>query len=461
MQHLVSHRRGRRHLLAGSALALASFAASIPVQAQIGSVVVTGSRTLVSRQSNVNADGLATGDGSAILLDTGPVSGSTATLSDNGLRATTRGNQADQSLVLDASGLAGPDLAHLEVGADSATANGDVLIASIQSNHGSMSDADLIESRVALDAGDITGSSAAVLRTTQEAVAMGNDATSSLTLTGATLDSGAGILTLQSTDGSLETSDDSSPVGAHFYGQTALSAGSVSQSDLAISDTLGRAVAYGNATTSTLSVQAGGMTAPAAGDTASQVSAGQSGAVADAGFALLSNQYLGASIKARAGNPMSGSAAAAMTVESVDTASLAEDGNGLVGAGYGNQSANSLVMTAASIGAAAPETGNGAVAAITAVQRLGDDGRVTASTYGAPAITVSGDVADASLSASTNVIRAVATANRANGNLLTVSADTIDTLGGSSDGAQGRAAFVSNARIDGGLCFKYLKYMCI
>ncbi|MEO9132846.1 MAG: hypothetical protein ABI240_16800, partial [Sphingomonas sp.] len=444
MQYLSGFRRVRRHRLGGSALALATLVAAVPAQAQVATVSVTGSRTLVSQQANVNAESLAIADGAGIVLDTGPISGSAATLSDNDLGVAARGNKADQSLVVQASDLSGAAAAHLVTGGGGAMADGGAVIATIQSNHGSMSDARLFGTHVALDAGDVSGSTVSVLRDTQEAIALGNDASSRLALTGSNLGTGAGILSLQSTDGSLETSDDSSPVGAWLYGQTSLAAGDVSGSTLAISGTLGRAIAYGNAATNALSVQGAGITTPVAGDLASQASAGQGGTVANAGYAILSSQYLGASIKARAGNPTYGSAAPVITAGSVDSASLTDDGNSLIGVAYGNQSANSLDIGAVSIASAVPGGGSGAVATVTAVQRLGDDGRVTASTSSAPVISVAGDVADGSLSASMNSLRAFATGNRADGNLMTVSADNVDMAEGGRGAARVDAAGVAS-----------------
>ncbi|GAA0308544.1 hypothetical protein GCM10009087_18200 [Sphingomonas oligophenolica] len=431
---LSKHRPAARHLFLGSAtMVLAAILASPGAQAQVTGVQSTASQALVSDQTERGATNIADGSDALVTIATaGTVAGSTATLSDNAVSATTRGNKVTLNLAPDVGNSAASiQPTHLEAGSAGVAAGADSVIAASQRNQGTVNGALLDGSRVTLDAGAVSDGALAVEHNSQETIALGNDSSAGLALTGRNA-GGAGIVSLQSGNGAVDETDDASPVGAHSYGQTALGAGAVSGSTLSLSGNLERAIGYGNAAANALSVQAVGVAPGADGGPASMVPGlAADAATVDAGYGVLSSQVLGAAVKARAGESGTGPAFAAAIAGELTGSSLANDGNTLAAGGYGNQSANGVYIAAVSIARAtgSGDGSTGAVANVTGVQRLGDDGRVIASTYGGAVTAIAGNVDASTVSASQNAIQTLAAGNRAGGNLLNVKADSIDTAG--------------------------------
>lgn len=428
-----TRRRAARRLFLGStSLALAAALAAMPARAQVAITQASGSNSLVSDQTERNARNIADGSGAHVILAVpGTISGSGATLSDNAVRAAIGGNEAVLALTDEGVDATSDTASRFSIGPAGVAADAGSVIAASQRNHGSLNGALLEGSRVALGAGDVSASALAVERNSQETAAFGNKGTASVALSGGNSVAGAGIASLQSTDGPVETTDDSSPVGARSYGQTVLGAAAVATSSLSLDNNLERAIAYGNAMSNALSVQASGLNNVGGGGLASFVPGVADGeAIVDSSYDILSSQYLGAAVKARAGHPDAGHAFV-VDAASFDGSSLANSNNTLAAAGYGNQSANSVDISAASI---VPRSGTeqdgGAIANVTAIQRLGEEGRVVASTGGGVVTEIAGDVAGSSISAADNSVETLAAGNRANGNLLTVGADRV----GSADG---------------------------
>jgi len=443
MSHVPSSRRGKRCLLLGCAgAALAAMLVAVPAAAQADDAHVAAAHLLVSEQSSRAAPALVDATQTATqALIAGDVQDARAVLADNSATATARANRAVSGLTLDRADLAsGYGPTYLSAGAAGLTANAGTLVATSQRSILSPVEATLLGSRIALDAGTASGSALEVSRNALEAIALGNDATGSLALTGLSSNAGAGILSLQTTDAS-------STVAARARTRTEISTLAVSDSSLTMVGNLDRAIGYGNAVDNALSVNAVDIDAPRSADAPSVVPYPDGDPVAAAAYSVLATQLLGGAVKARAGGVDGLSAFGVIVSGDAQGSSVTNDGNTLVSAGYGNQSANRLGLDAVSITrpSVAEGSNGGAVADITAVQRIAD-ANVVGTMTGGMTTNILGDIAGSSVSASGNGVHALATGNQADGNLLAVRAGTIDVPRGNSSGGPAGAVFTS---IDG------------
>lgn len=421
-----SRRRSLRHRLLGSAgAALVVVLAAMPAHAQIAGIQVASPRLVVTDQLNRTAPAISDGGGTAVqVVLPAPILDTAATVSGNTISTSARANQATDSLVPDplaAIAAAGPT--RLSAGDAGVVASSDTLIVDSQRIFGSDVEALLIDApRIAIDGSDVTGSRLGVSGNAQEAIALGNDGTSTLTLAGAG-NTGGGIVALQKVDAT-------SLIAGRSYGATALTAGTVSASDLSLTGNLLRAIGSGNAVDNALTARAITLAASGDGGVAATVPTSGSGdPIVNAAYAVLSNQQSDATIKARTGDVDSSPSFGVTLAGAVDTSSVANDANGAVAASYGNQSANALALQATSIARdASGEAGPGTLANVTGVQRIGIS-PVTAISSGGSSTHVLGDVTGSALSTSRNSIRTQSIGNLASGNLLTVRAASLDLPG--------------------------------
>ena len=197
---------------------------------------------------------------------------------------------------------------------------------------------------------------------------------------------------------------------------------------------------YGNAVDNALTAKAPRIEVPESSAVASTVPAlGDGDPTTTAAYAVLSNQSGAGVVEGRAsgGNAF---ATGETVTGNVDASSLTNDGNALVAAGYGNQSANSLDIDTVSIDRPTPDA-TGAVANVTGVQRLGDTARIIATTVPSAITHVFGNATGSTLSVSGNSDQTIATGNLASGNVLSVKANKIDARQGNvlGGGAVGTA----------------------
>jgi len=440
--------RTRRHLFLGSAAgALACALASVPAQAQTATVRATAVRSLVNDQANQGVQILTdTGNAQLGTVVAGTTDAASITLSGNDLSTTARGNRATLDLApdaLDPASAFGPT--SLSAGATGVTSNAGTLIASRQSNKGSeviannMDAATGTDSAIAVDAGQVSASKVAVTGNTQEAVALGNDASAALAASDGT-GTGAGIVNLQ-------TDDASTSVAARSFGTFGINAQQVSASDLVVTGNLERGIAYGNAVDNALSAKPTAIEAPATADIASTVPAiGNGDPTASAAYAILSNQSDAGIVKARAGGG-DGFASGLVVTGNADASSLTNDGNILIAAGYGDQSSNKLDVNTVSIGRSAPGD-TGAIANVTGVQSLADTASIIATTSPGTITHVFGDTTGSNFSVSDNSDQTIATGNLASANLLTVKAGAIDARQGDLPGGGGVGTALTSAAGD-------------
>ncbi|MBB3862454.1 hypothetical protein GGQ88_003755 [Novosphingobium hassiacum] len=423
-----SHSVRRRSLLAGGAvLALAGSLATPAFATPTRGIEATGAQVIATDQSKDGSPVSASAANPRIEA-TGLVDGSSIALAGNTVSAAARANSASAALTPDSRDLAAATGGTwLASGTDGTDAQASALIATRQSTDAAQVSAATTNSRIRARLGDLVDSSATVSSNAQEAVALANDAADTLFLTGVTVGTGAGIVSDQSVGGDAS-------VAARFSGQAGLKVADASGSDLAVGQNLQRAVAYGNSAANALGIDAVQLDAAASYGTPSLVEANASDPEVNAAYAVLANQRLASGVAARANGGFT------VTVNDGAVASnVTNDGNSLAAAGYGNQSSNRLDLSADTV--ANDARGGGAVANITSVQSASAV-PVKADSRGGARIAIAGDAVETSLGARDNAVLAVATANRADGNLLSVTANGIDAGTGTGSGGEGEGGIV-------------------
>ena len=407
MTHKYTSPAGRRRLLLGGALA--AFSATLASSA-FADVDASGAKVIVSDQRQASAT-VSANAANPVILASGQPTASSIAVATNSVSATATGNNSTASMTPDALDLAAASGgANLSTGADGSWANAPALITTRQMATGTDVSATTAGSLIGASLGRSSNSSAAVTGNTQEAIALANQANDTLALSGQTVSTGAGILSDQSIAGNAA-------VAVGTSARINLKAIGDSGDALSLSGNLQRAIGYGNATTNDLSADAVSVAAAPSWASPSTIASGSDPQV-NAAYAVLSDQRLGSRIAA--------SAKGGFDVKvrgNADTSSIANNANTLAAAGYGNEVADSLSLTADGV-ATNPLLG-GAVANITNVQQVASV-PVTATASGGARVQISGAATDTSLAASNNSVLAVATANQADGNLLTVSATSLD-----------------------------------
>jgi len=436
-QTVYSRSSGRYRLLMGGAvlalagsLAAPAFATPDPTP----EIDATGAQVIATDQNKAWSPVSASTANPRIEV-TGAVDGSSVAITGNAVSTTARANSASAALTPDARDLeAATGGTAIATGTNGTDAQSPALIATRQATDGAAVSATTSNSRIRGRLGDLVDSSATVSANTQEAVALANDASDSLSLIGVAVGTGAGVVSDQSVGGDAA-------VSARFSGSATLKVADAPRSDLAVSDNLQRAITYGSSATNALGVDAVQLDAAASYGGPSVVGANASDPSVSAAYAVVADQRLASSVTA--------GAKGGFAVKVADTAfasHVTDDGNSLVAAGYGNQSANSLDLSADAV------TNNvwdgGAVANITNVQSAGAV-PVKATSSGGARIAITGDAVEANLTARDNAVLAAATGNRADGNLLSVSANAVDA-GEGFGGEGGLPPPVGTALVDGG-----------
>ncbi|WP_298195208.1 hypothetical protein [Novosphingobium sp.] len=435
-QTAYSRSSGRYRLLMGGAvlalagsLAAPAFATPDPTPG----IDATGAQVIATDQNKAWSPVSASTANPRIEV-TGAVDGSSVAITGNAVSTTARANSASAALTPDARDLeAATGGTAIATGTNGTDGQSPALIATRQATDGAAVSATTSNSRIRGRLGDLVDSSATVSANTQEAVALANDASDSLSLTGVAVGTGAGVVSDQSVGGDAA-------VSARFSGSATLKVADAPRSDLAVSDNLQRAITYGSSATNALGVDAVQLDAAASYGVPSVVGANASDPSVSAAYAVVADQRLASSVTA--------GAKGGFAVKVADTAfasHVTDDGNSLVAAGYGNQSANSLDLSANAVANDAWD--GGAVANISNVQSAAAV-PIKAASSGGARIAIAGDAVEANLAARNNAVLAAATANRADGNLLSVSANTADA-GEGFGGEGGLPPPVGTALVDG------------
>jgi hypothetical protein len=379
---------------------------------------------------------------------TGQTSGSSVTVSDNTSAATAQGNQITQSLAIQAATVAlGNGNVALTGGTNSdgrVSASGAATLTNLQGNYNGSGPAALnFGSQILLTASGggapVANNTLALTDNRQEAVAVGSGATNTLTLTGNSVGTGAGIA-------SVQMSDATSGVGAGLSNPEARIAvnGNVTGGSVALTDNLQRAIAYGNAASNTLGVSAGNLAAapgPFLGTPASTVTvdvlsglpfSNAAGALptVTAAYGILNDQSVQGNIGSSATGPNTFSAT---VTGNVSAASVANSDNAFVAATYGNDAASGVTLGLNNVSGS-----NASVANVTNTQAVAGTNTVVSAIAGGGVVartTVTGTLSDGSVSSSDNAAQALAYGSRATGNTVKVTGNNIDTSGLSLAGA--------------------------
>ncbi len=412
MHLLTTRRRARRSfLLAGGAIALTALLA-LPASAQ--SIDATAVRSAINKQSAAGGTIGADASSAAAAASFSSIQAGSASVADNQISVTARANSATTSL--DPVGAAfdlGASPTALSIHSTATTGQADSLLANSQRMMFAPVSATMLGGSAGVTAGSLSSGHLSVTNNDLEASALGNQAVDRLAVDNAA--SGAGLV-------SAQVGDAGSPVSANNSAVTQLGIAGASESRLELGGNNSFAKAGGNLASDALSVGATSVVAPAGAAPASIVSATADDTnAANALYANLGRQQLAGPVSA-----VAGAAPGSFAVNvggNLDASSASADGNAVGAVAHGNQSTRSLALT---VGSVTGPAGAGAIANVTGVQRVLGGG-VSAATHGGTMITIGGGVSGSDLSAAHNQIGAAATGNRADGNLLTVDANTIDS----------------------------------
>lgn len=427
-----SLRPSSRHLFLGSAFTALSVSLAAPALAvppSSSQIDARGAQHIANKQSKTDAAIEASATNPVIEAIIEPTQAS-ITLSGNSASATATANRQSNTLASDS--LHPPTVSidtHLATNGDRLTAYAPVVIAAQQTADDAPVRADADFTYIGMIADDVVESSLATIDNRQEALAASNDAASTISLSGNNGGTGAGIASRQSISAG-------SDVSASMAGVSRIVTQEMVRSDVAMDGNLQRAIATGNGATNALSTDVLSIEDAASYGTPSTVRP-YGGAEVNAAYAILSDQHSGGDVSATADGGFRTVAA-----DSVVDSSVSADRNALAAAAYGNESGNSAALTANSI-----DTGyrGGASANVTNVQTA--DGAVAAETYGGTTIKLLSDLLGSSVSAAGNRIQSIATANRADGNLLAVRATSITAADGYQGGEEDGPEYVGTARL--------------
>lgn len=399
----------RRRLLLGAALAALPGALASPALADnANDLTAFGANVIAADQSQMGSVGASAAN--PVIIITGQPTASSVDLSGNTVSASARANDSAASVVLDALDLsAAPVGTRLSTSAYGSMAMAPVVVATRQLDTGLVS-ARTSGSVIGASLGNVGESSVVVGGNAQEATALANNESGTLALTHVLVGTGAGVLSDQMVAGNAA-------IAMGVTARASLETDEVTASDLALTSNLQRAIGYGNSAANTLSSDGGHLSVTTNTGPASSIDAGANQPSVNAAYAVLGNQRLASGINVNAAGGF-----AVKVDSSADSSRLGIAANMLAAVGYGNQSSNGLTLAAASI-----DNGNtgAAVADVTNVQTASSV-PITATSIGGASLHVGGDAIGSDLSATGNSVLSEATANRADGNLLSVSAATID-----------------------------------
>lgn len=427
-----SRRTRRSQLLTGAAIALTALLA-MPASGQ--SVDATALRSAINRQSTTGATVSADASSGTATVTLSSIQASTASVADNQISAAARANSATTSLDPTDTLSDGASPTTLSIHANTTAGQADNLLANSQRMMFAPVRATILSGRAGITAGGVSSGELSVTSNDLEASALGNQAVDQLGLDNAT--AGAGLV-------SSQLGDAASSVSANNTGVAQLTIAGASGSRLDLSGNGISAKAGGNVASDTLSVSAPAVAAPTGSSPASTVSATAEDANgASALYTNLGRQQIAGTVSAVAGSaPTSFSVNAS---GNLDASSASAGSNAITAVANGNQSSRSLGLTAGSIGTA--DDAGAAIANVTGVQRVVSGG-IGATVNGGTTIGVGGALYGSDLSASQNEMHAAATGNRADGNLLTIDANMIDTgrpaSGGGLPGGTVGTAMTSN-----------------
>ncbi|WP_066798526.1 beta strand repeat-containing protein [Sphingomonas soli] len=415
----------RTALMIGAATAaLAAMLAVSPAAAQ-STDQVNGTRVAESHQRADHSRALADTSGFEIVAATPPAESSDIALRANAVTTSVRANRSDSKLATEVSEAGWRRTTELMSGNGGIVADGAALLVTTQRGMAATTTALSTGGVLAISADTSHANRITVADNRLDAQALGNDAAAALSLAGLQEPAAGGILGFQS-------NDPRSAVTATNMAAMRIGVGATFDSEIAMTDNLVRALGYGNAFSSDFSVTGTNAWGADGGAPASLVPSDGNPAVS-ATFATLSHQQQDGSVTVRAGDYDGSDPFHLVVFGQLSRSSARHDGDALVAGSYGSQSDNAMALRIGTV------SGGGAVANITSVQRAGDID-IRADTVGGMRSNILGTMSEAQASLSDNTARAVAIANLAERNLLSVEATDIDTVGLPGSGPVGTAS---------------------
>jgi hypothetical protein len=408
---------------------------------------------LLQAKVNPSVIGVLAGDG------VGGGAAGVVTVSGNRSAATAQGNQITQTLAIQAGAVTTGSAPVVLTGGASAdgrvSAAGAVTITNLQGNYDSTvaayNGAPLLApgSQILLIAntGAVPVSKSALSLTSnrQESVAVGSSAGNSLSLTGNSVGTGAGIASVQMGDANSFVSAALSNAQA----QILVNGNVVTDSTVALADNIQRSVAYGNAVSNAVNVKANDVAAAPGAAVASKVTidlanprpfnnALATQPVVTAAYGVLNDQSLLANVSATTTGADSFGVAVSGNVSG---GTVGNDRNVYVGAAYGNDAANGVKLEVNNLNSG----GFASVANVTNTQAVGGGStRIEAIAAGGTAVRtiVGGTLNNASVTSNGNSAETLAYGSRATGNTVAVKGTNINTAGAAASGADLSAAGV-------------------
>lgn len=414
----------RSRLLGGAATALAILLAATSASAQTAPVQASGGQVLANDQSSSGGQVLADASGNGVNGVAGPLAGGVLSIKDNRITASGRVNRVVQSIDQASLDTGTGTAANLTAGASRVTGSAGTLIANRQSVSRSEVDADVFDTVVGLEAGDVAQSRLAVTGNAADTDARGNDATASIAVEANAIRDGIGIVSSQA----MASSD--GPTARVRHGAE-LGTGAASASSVDLSGNRARAHADGNAADNGLTASSDTLFMPLSTSRGATV-AGNGDASSSAALGVLANQTASGTMKTVAGDADAGGPAfEAKIAGTADGVSLTTDGNILAATTTANRITNTLDATAVRIAPVGSSEGPTptAIANLTSVQRA-PEAAVQAVTIGGTTADVQGGITDSTLSLSGNEVEAAATANLVTANRLSLTAATVEPARG-------------------------------
>lgn len=379
--------------------------------------------------------------------DSGATQDSSLTLDSNAVTAAAYGNNAVQTLSLSANAIVAGNSSAATIGqggvptTDMMTATGAVTVSNLQLSIQTDVDAYTSGGDIFADIGDTTQNdqfdrrnTVTVSNNSYDATAVNNRATSqAVSLMGNDVGTGVAVASSQYVEGASDTtaiSEDND-----FWIMSNADSGSV-DSTLSVEGNLDRALAIGNTATTTISIAANNIDVTA--DPGRGLNGSGSGSVVfdpnrsyDSGdiaevagsFITLNDQFVVGDVRAEASD---GATYIYMNGGDTENSTLDVSRNNVLSAAISNDATNTITLSLndVTVGGAGDQF---ATVAAAMTQQTSDQNITIAQARPDVYILTDNDVFDSTVSTDANTVEAMAVANRATGNILTVNANSIET----------------------------------
>jgi hypothetical protein len=427
-----------------------------------GSTNSIGASAALTALQNTGAAVSATTEDSDITLNTGAdstgaMTGNTGTatlaVKTNTQTATAYGNDSAQALSIVANALAGDvssaslsDSVSGSVGVQLSAA-ADLVVASVQTQSAAVSatnSGNTIAANVDDEDLSVADTTVSVTSNTQSAFGMGADATNTLTIASNGASATGAVAAVQSNDGSVSATTDTSNVYLNVGRDGAPV--DVAASTLELSSNTQSATAVGAQAVNTLTLSSGSNNLSVAANSGSVGILADAVETADAAQPTVSSAYALSNDQSSAGGSVSATVTgsdidlvvlgniAGTTVSGATTMTAINDSNTQSATAYGLTAGNAISLSFNNLEGTATTTADGAVLAGVANQQTQSGAGITATNTSEDSFAVltdiDGSVTGSSLSTSSNTVSASAFGNRTTANSVTIAANNMTLASG-------------------------------